>query len=197
MPVPSPLSKQDRQHPVKILFISRRRRWIAPLRIVRISGIRPGFFTINAINSAGSPPILKNSSPCSSTVSRKERCVASRTRWPCEARYFPIARKGWISPRDPTTWMTMFRRKGHRSSSPGGKHTEGLWSAGPRGYGCSLVWRAMRCSQGLFGVRFMLSRPSSILSVSIYTVGAIFQLSYPSPGRPCPGHGSRAPSGPG
>lgn len=41
--------------------------------------------------------------------------MASRTRWPCFCRPFPKATKGWTSPRLPTTWMTMFSRKGNCS----------------------------------------------------------------------------------
>jgi hypothetical protein len=51
-------------------------------------------FTMKAINSAGSPPILKNSSPPSLTKSRKAKWVASRTRCPCFLSSFPSATKG-------------------------------------------------------------------------------------------------------
>ena len=89
-------------------------------------GTKPGFFTINAINSPGSPPIEKNSTPgTSSTKDLKTGWVAIRTRCPCvwessEAR----DKKGWMSPREPMSWITMLSLG--REVSEGGTVSAGV-----------------------------------------------------------------------
>src|ERR1700722_4166430 len=71
MPVPSPASMQDLQHPVIISYIPALRFPMSPFLSESIPGIRPGFLTMKAMSSAGSPPMLKNSKPFSVTKSRK------------------------------------------------------------------------------------------------------------------------------
>lgn len=78
-------------------------------------GMRPGFLTMKAISSVGSPPMEKNSRPEARTKDLKVACVATRTRWPADWRAAPRARKGWTSPRLPTSWITMFNRRGASS----------------------------------------------------------------------------------
>ena len=124
-PVPSPASKQERQQPRIISAMLFRLAPISPFRRESNPGMSPGFLTINAMSSEGSPPMLKNSSPFSSTNSLKVGCVARRTRWPyVSLRTLPSATKGWTSPKayqpafqkmlvrhvplDPTTWITTF-----------------------------------------------------------------------------------------
>ena len=80
MPVPSPVSMHDLQHPCTISYIPFRRLPTSPDFRESIPGIRPGFFTMKAMSSAGSPPILKYSNPFSSTKPLKVECVASLTR---------------------------------------------------------------------------------------------------------------------
>ena len=104
IPVPSPSSMQDRQQPCTISYIPLRRLPTSPLRRESIPGIRPGFLTMNAMSSAGSPPMLKNSRPFSATNFLNVSWVASLTRCPYVFfRTLPKAMKGWTSPREPTT----------------------------------------------------------------------------------------------
>jgi hypothetical protein len=56
-------SIHDLQQASTISKMALRRLPISPSRIVLNFGIRPGFFTIKSIICAGSPVILKNSSP--------------------------------------------------------------------------------------------------------------------------------------
>lgn len=63
---PFPASKHERQHPRRISRMTLRRFCTSPLRTVSKLGISPGFLTMNAISSAGSPPMQKNSKPKSS-----------------------------------------------------------------------------------------------------------------------------------
>jgi hypothetical protein len=56
-------SIQDRQQPSSIVPTIARFFWISPDLKVSILGSNPGFFTMKAINSAGFPPIGKNSKP--------------------------------------------------------------------------------------------------------------------------------------
>ena len=104
IPVPSPISMQDLQQPSTISYMPFLRLPTSPLRSESIPGIRPGFFTMKAMSSAGSPPMLKNSRSFSSTKPLNVGCVANRTRWPYfSLNTFPKATKGCTSPRDPTT----------------------------------------------------------------------------------------------
>ena len=99
--IPLPASIHDLQQPLNISYIPFRRLPMSPFRTVSNPGIlvmldfmgkqmspndgrthSPGFLTIKAMSSAGSPPMLKNSSPFSSTKSLNVGCVARRTRWP-------------------------------------------------------------------------------------------------------------------
>lgn len=61
---------QARQKPWNISNIESRFRPISPALTVDSDGISPGFLTMNAMSSAGSPPTEKNSSPesCSTKV---------------------------------------------------------------------------------------------------------------------------------
>lgn len=150
---PSPASIHDRQHPPIIFLISWRRRPIAPWNSVSIFGISFGLCTMKDISSAGSPPILKNSRPCCLTKSRKIRCVARRTRWPCCFKAFPRTIKGWTSPRDPTTCMTMLSLTGNlRSSGTGNERRviSGFWLARQS---------KKPATSGSSSSRFMSSRP--------------------------------------
>jgi len=79
-PRPFPASMQDRQQPMSIVWMPWRLLVISPLLRASNPGIKPGFLTIKAMSSAGSPPMLKNSSPLSSTNFWKVGCVASLTR---------------------------------------------------------------------------------------------------------------------
>ncbi len=80
-PNPLPVSMQDLQQPSIICSMPFLRLVTSPLFKASKPGISPGFLTIKAISSAGSPPILKNSRPFSSTNFSKTGCVAIRTRW--------------------------------------------------------------------------------------------------------------------
>lgn len=79
-PRPLPVSMHDLHVPRKISAMPFLLLPTSPLHSVFIPGIRPGFLTIKAMSSAGSPPILKNSKPFSMTKSLNVGCVASRTR---------------------------------------------------------------------------------------------------------------------
>lgn len=105
---PFPASIHARQHLLKISRIAFRLFCTSPLRIVSKLGIRPGFFTMYAISSAGSPPRLKNSRPKSSTNAWKVGWVAIRTRCPNCLSVRPREMNGCTSPLEPTIWMTMF-----------------------------------------------------------------------------------------
>ena len=108
-PVPSPVSKQLLQHPLIIVAISFLLFPMSPFLMVSKPGMSPGFLTMNAINSEGSPPMLKNSSPFSCTNLWNTGCVASLTRCPYVSfSTLPKATKGCTSPRDPTTCITTF-----------------------------------------------------------------------------------------
>ena len=50
-------STQEFQQPFNISATIVRLRWISPARRLFILGIRPGFLTMYAMRSAGSPPI--------------------------------------------------------------------------------------------------------------------------------------------
>jgi len=116
---------------------------MAPLRIESNPGSRPGFFTMNAIISAGSPPISKNSNPPSSTKSRKARCVANRTRCPYFCSSVPIATNGCMSPREPMTWITMLRCNGKSFPASAGTPSELSWSSissSSEGMGVRWIW---------------------------------------------------------
>ena len=54
---------QARQNPWNISNIESRFRPTSPALTVDNDGMRPGFLTMKAISSAGSPPTEKNSSP--------------------------------------------------------------------------------------------------------------------------------------
>lgn len=105
---PLPASIQERQHLLKTSRIAFRLLCTSPLRTVSKLGIRPGFFAMNAINSAGSPPRLKNSKPRSSINSWKVGWVAIRTRCPNILSARPREMNGCTSPLEPTIWMTTF-----------------------------------------------------------------------------------------
>lgn len=77
---PFPGSMHDLQQPSRISAISLRRLLISPSATAFIDGIREGFFTMNAMSAAGSPPMLKNSKPLLSTKSLNTGWVARRTR---------------------------------------------------------------------------------------------------------------------
>ena len=103
----SSASAQDLQQPSIISAMPLRLLPTSPSFSDFIPGMRPGFLTIKAISSAGSPPMLKNSKPFSSTNFLNVPCVARRTRCPYVfLRTRPSARNGWTSPREPTTCMT-------------------------------------------------------------------------------------------
>lgn len=123
-PVPSPASIHDLQHPRIISYIPARRLPMSPFFRESIPGMSPGFLTIKAMSSAGSPPMLKNSSPFSSTKVLKVGWVAKRTRCPYFCfKTWPKETKGWTSPREPTTCITTLSGGGGASSSepkPGG-----------------------------------------------------------------------------
>lgn len=97
-----------RQNPWNISYMESRFLPISPALTVEMDGISPGFLTIKAISSAGSPPTEKNSRPESrSTNSLNAGCVAIRTRCPCSSlSSFPSFRKGCISPLLPMTIIT-------------------------------------------------------------------------------------------
>lgn len=117
-PSPLPVSMHDLQVPRRISAMPFLLLPTSPLRRVSKPGIRPGFLTMKAISSAGSPPMLKNSSPFSMTKSLKVGCVANRTRWPyVSLSTFPSATNGCTSPLEPTTCMTTF--SGGGGSWPG------------------------------------------------------------------------------
>lgn len=121
-----------------------------------IPGIRPGFLTINAINSVGSPPMSKNSNPFSSTNFLNVPCVARRTRCPYFMSSRPRATNGWTSPRDPTTCMAMLRGGGASASLPSGWEVyEGIW--------VRLCWEAI-CSCSIWAASFV-----SVSSIDIST----------------------------
>ena len=101
--IPLPVSKHERQQARMMLRIALRLRCISPCRSVSSFGIKPGFLTMYAINSTGSPPMLKNSSPCPSISPWKIGCVAMRIRWPYFCNVKPRDTNGWTSPLEPTT----------------------------------------------------------------------------------------------
>ena len=108
LPASSSGKKQDLQHPSRISRMSSLFSRMLPCRRVCMLGRSPGFLTMYAISFLGSPPTLKNSRPASWTKERNVSCVAIRIRWPASFRATPRATNGWTSPREPTTWMTMF-----------------------------------------------------------------------------------------
>ena len=109
----SSVSAQDLQQPWRISAMSLRRLPTSPSFSDFIPGMRPGFLTMKAMSSAGSPPMSKNSSPLSSTNFLNVSCVARRIRWPnLSLSSWPSATNGWTSPREPTTCITMFRGGG-------------------------------------------------------------------------------------
>ena len=155
----------DLQHPYMISFISRRRFWIAPLRIVLKAGMRDGFLTMKAISSSGSPPMQKNSNSASSTTSRKARWVANRTRCPCAFSSFPNAMNGCMSPRDPITCMTRFMLNGKSfPRSLGIASGVSFASSSSKSGSNGAFW--MRFSKpamlGLCSLIFISSRPSPV-----------------------------------
>lgn len=78
----SSASAHDFQQPSRISAIPLRLLPTSPSFSDFIPGRRPGFLTIKAINSVGSPPISKNSKPFSSTNFLNVPWVAKRIRWP-------------------------------------------------------------------------------------------------------------------
>jgi hypothetical protein len=102
-------SKHDLQHPSSICRTISRLFRTSPLMAERPEGMRPGFRTMKAMSSPGSPPMSKNSIPCLSTRPLKAAWVARRIRWPERCNSLPMDMNGWTSPRDPTTWMTILR----------------------------------------------------------------------------------------
>ena len=146
-------SKQERQHPSMISRISDRFSLIWPVLIVSNFGRSPGFLTIYAISFFGSPPISKNSSPWSSTNCLKSACVAIRIRCPTCLRATPKATNGWISPRDPTIWMTIFNSGTVEAVSRFSRIGEVFWT--------SLRDLQDDISRLSSSGRFMLTRPSS------------------------------------
>lgn len=155
-----------------------RRLVISPLFRASMPGMRPGFFTMKAMSSAGSPPMLKNSSPFSSTNFWKVACVASRTLWPYVSfNTFPSATKGCTSPREPTIWMTTFSFGGGvcpgRPPRLGGMYAGG---SGPKGsFASGASWfRKVGASSSesrlVFWLILMSTRPSTLhFKVSSYT----------------------------
>lgn len=100
-------SIHDLQQPLSISAIILRFFCMSPALRLFMLGISPGLRTMYAINSVGSPPIGKNSSPDLRTKVSKTLCVARRTLCPCAWSSFPSAIKGCTSPRLPTTCMTI------------------------------------------------------------------------------------------
>lgn len=133
-------------------------------------GISPGFFTMKAISSWGSPPMLKNSNPFSSTKDWKTGCVASRTLCPyVDFNVFPRAMNGWTSPREPTTWITTFNFGG--GVCPGNPPKAGGMYPGGSGICSSFSTRESWLlkagtskfeSRLVFWLMLMFTRPSSI-----------------------------------
>lgn len=166
-PRPLPVSMHDLQVPRKISAMPFLLFPTSPLRNVSKPGIKPGFLTIKAMSSAGSPPMLKNSSPFSMTKSLNVGCVASRTLWPyVSLSTLPRATKGCTSPREPTTWITTLRGGG--GSCPGAPpRNSGTYGGGGAGSRCDWVscrWICgrMSCERArLFWSMVMLTRPSS------------------------------------
>ena len=170
-PRPSPASMQDLQQPKTISSIPFLRLPTSPLFKDSMPGISPGFLTMNAISSDGSPPMLKNSSPFSSTKLWNVGWVATRTRWPYVAfKIFPRATNGCTSPRDPTTWITTFNFGG--GTCPGSPPSAGGMYPGGRGVWSSLLTReswfrsagtSRSDSFRVFCSILMLTRPSSVM----------------------------------
>lgn len=119
---------------------------------------------MKAINSAGSPPILKNSRSASRMKSRNARCVASRTRCPCAFSSFPRATNGCMSPRDPITWMTMLRFSGkYLPSSAGTLAAPSVSSAPSSSDGIGVRWRlSSPAILGLCSLIRISKRPSPV-----------------------------------
>jgi hypothetical protein len=166
-PRPLPVSIHDRQVPRRISAMPFLLLPTSPLQSVFMPGIRPGFLTMNAMSSAGSPPMLKNSRPFSMTKSLNVGCVASRTRWPYVSfSTLPRATNGCTSPLDPTTCMTTFRGGG--AFCPGVPPSDsGMYGGGGSGSSWAWVsWRwicgTMSCeSARLFWLIRIFTRPSS------------------------------------
>ena len=144
-----------------------RRLPTSPLRRVSIPGIRPGFFTMKAMSSAGSPPMLKNSNPFSSTNALNVGWVASRTRCPYRScKVLPKATNGCTSPREPTIWTTTFNGGGACSALPA------KWG-GMKGSGCAAASACWRLS--------WLCRAGTSRSESLRELWRILILTRPSP----------------
>lgn len=99
--------KQERQHPSSILDMALVCFSMTSPRIDSIFGMIPGFLTIYAINSAGSPEMLKNSMPYPSTKPLNTAWVARRIRCPNSFSLRARATNGCTSPREPTTCITI------------------------------------------------------------------------------------------
>lgn len=133
----SSLSAHDFQHPSRISAMPLRRLPTSPSRRDFTPGMRPGFLTMNAISSAGSPPMSKNSRPFSSTNVLKVRWVANRTRWPYSFfSTWPSATKGWTSPLEPTTCITTLSGGGGLNGTPSSSTNGG----GGGWLGSSCIW---------------------------------------------------------
>lgn len=100
--------KQDRQHPSSILDMALVCFSMTSPRIDSIFGMIPGFLTMYAVNSAGSPEMLKNSMPYPSTKLLNTGWVARRMRCPNWFSLRARATNGCTSPREPTTCITTF-----------------------------------------------------------------------------------------
>jgi hypothetical protein len=169
-PRPSPASIQDLQHPRTISSIPFRRLPTSPLFKESNPGMRPGFLTIKAMSSAGSPPMLKNSKPFSSTKPWNVGCVANRTRCPYVLfKTLPSATKGCTSPLDPTTCITTFSFGG--GVCPGNPPSAGGIYPGGSGVSSSCATReswflnaGTRRSESLrvFWLMLILILPSSV-----------------------------------
>lgn len=99
--------KQERQHPSSILDTALVCFSMTSPRIDSIFGMTPGFLTIYAISSAGSPEMLKNSMPYPSTKPLNTGWVAGRIRCPNSFSLRARATNGCTSPREPTTCITI------------------------------------------------------------------------------------------
>lgn len=165
--IPSPASMQERQHLFKTSRIAFRLCSTPPLRTVSKLGTRPGFLTMNAISSAGSPPRLKNSRPKSSTKDLEVGCVAIRTR--CPNFFSARAREmnGCTSPREPMIWMTTFNLvMGIPIASPASTENGGTDSVSSWPSFCKAGAKSAESLRALESI-LMSMRPSSIQNVSV------------------------------
>lgn len=163
---PFPASVQERQHRLKTSRISFRLLCTSPSRTVSKLGIRPGFFTMNAINSAGSPPRLKNLNPKSSINVWKVGWVAIRTRCPNNLSASPREMNGCTSPLEPTIWMTMFNLGvGIPVAFPARVENGGTDSVPSWGSSCKAGAKSLEILRALDSM-LMSMRPSSAQRIS-------------------------------